>query len=162
MFCQACGAGIMEGARFCAGCGQPMGLAALQDQQRSRKFARHLQLLGCLWIAISVLNLLGAGALYVLSRANFLYINLPVLGSGLLPDLFQLLAWLVLLKSLAGFAAGFGLLERQPWARMLAMVLGCISLIKIPIGTALGIYTLWVLLPARNEAQYQKLATESL
>ena len=60
--------------------------------------------------------------------------------------------------SLAGIAAGWGLLQRQPWARMLAIVLGCISLFDMPFGTALGIYTLWVLLPAKSEEEYRQIA----
>jgi hypothetical protein len=44
---------------------------------------------------------------------------------------------------------------------MLAIVLGCISLIHFPLGTALGIYTLWVLIPEHAEAEYQRLARVS-
>ena len=49
-------------------------------------------------------------------------------------------------------------MERQPWARTLAIVLGCFSLLDMPFGTALGIYTLWVLLPARSEEEYRRIA----
>ena len=35
----------------------------------------------------------------------------------------------------------YGLIKREPWAKPLALVLGVISLINIPIGTALGIYS---------------------
>jgi len=41
---------------------------------------------------------------------------------------------------------------------MLTLILGCINLIKVPFGTALGIYTLWVLLPARAEQEYKQIA----
>ncbi|PYX36978.1 MAG: hypothetical protein DMG75_08590 [Acidobacteria bacterium] len=61
----------------------------------------------------------------------------------------------VLAKAGLGFVAGWGLLERQTWARILCLVLGFISLFNIPLGTALGIYTLWVLLPADSEREYQ-------
>ena len=60
--------------------------------------------------------------------------------------------------SLAGLAVGVGLLERRSWARVLAIVLGIISLIHMPFGTALGIYTLWVLMPAESEREYRRLA----
>jgi glucose uptake protein GlcU len=59
---------------------------------------------------------------------------------------------------LLGILAGWGLMDRQPWARTLAIVLGCIALMKISIGTALGIYTLWVLLPAESEQEYRRTA----
>jgi hypothetical protein len=41
---------------------------------------------------------------------------------------------------------------------MLAIVLGCISLIHFPLGTALGIYTLWVLVPEGADNEYKALA----
>jgi hypothetical protein len=41
---------------------------------------------------------------------------------------------------------------------MLAVIFGGISLIDIPFGTALGIYTLWVLLPAESEAEYRSMS----
>jgi hypothetical protein len=51
-----------------------------------------------------------------------------------------------------------GLLTRQPWARVPAIVLGVISLIEFPVGTAIGIYTLWALLPAASEREYREAA----
>lgn len=57
-----------------------------------------------------------------------------------------------------GLFAGWGLYNRQPWARTFTVVLGFISLIDIPFGTVLGIYTLWVLLPADAEAEYRRLS----
>jgi hypothetical protein len=38
------------------------------------------------------------------------------------------------------------------------MILGFISLFNIPFGTALGIYTLWVLLPAASDEEYRALS----
>ena len=58
----------------------------------------------------------------------------------------------------AGIITGWGLLERQPWARMLAIVLGCFNLVDMPFGTGLGVYTLWVLLPAKSEEEYRQIA----
>ena len=46
---------------------------------------------------------------------------------------------------LPGLFAGYGLLTRKSWARILAIVVGILSLLNFPIGTAIGIYTLWVL-----------------
>jgi hypothetical protein len=46
---------------------------------------------------------------------------------------------------LPGLLAGYGLLTRKPWARVLALVVGILSLINFPVGTAIGIYTVWVL-----------------
>jgi hypothetical protein len=58
---------------------------------------------------------------------------------------------LVLALSLPGLIAGFGLLRLRPWARILTIVLSALNLLSVPIGTALGIYGLWVLLQADTE-----------
>ena len=49
---------------------------------------------------------------------------------------------------------GYALLTRQPWGRVLAIIFGVIALIHFPLGTALGIYTLWVLAPRTSGDQY--------
>lgn len=53
-----------------------------------------------------------------------------------------------------GVLAGYGLLTLKPWARILAIVLSAIRLINIPIGTALGVYGLWVLFQKDTEALF--------
>jgi hypothetical protein len=49
------------------------------------------------------------------------------------------------LLAVPGLLAGYGLLKHKPWARILAMVVGILSLVNFPVGTAIGAYTLWVL-----------------
>jgi predicted Ser/Thr protein kinase len=41
---------------------------------------------------------------------------------------------------------GIGLLKRRGWARILVLIISILNLLNIPIGTAIGIYTIWVLL----------------
>jgi hypothetical protein len=50
------------------------------------------------------------------------------------------------LLSLPGLVVGYGLLKRRPWARIAAMVVGLLSCLHFPIGTLLGVYTLWAML----------------
>ena len=49
------------------------------------------------------------------------------------------------------------MLQREPWARTVALVLGFLSLFNIPFGTAIGVYTLWVLLPSQAEGEYEAM-----
>jgi uncharacterized membrane protein (DUF2068 family) len=53
--------------------------------------------------------------------------------------------------------AGWGLLERTQWGRVVAIVAAILCLIRIPLGTALGIATLILLLGYRNSALYEQL-----
>ncbi len=52
----------------------------------------------------------------------------------------------MLIVSAPSIIAGIGLLRFKPWARILGIIISVLHLINFPIGTALGIYGLWVLL----------------
>jgi len=47
--------------------------------------------------------------------------------------------------ALLGLLAGYGLLKRKKWGQILGIVDGMLNLFSIPVGTALGAYTLFVL-----------------
>ena len=58
----------------------------------------------------------------------------------------------VIIAALSGVcvAAGFGLLNGKPWARIVIIVLSILGLFKFPFGTILSIYSLWVLFNAET------------
>ena len=73
-----------------------------------------------------------------------------------------LVACLVLLLIFGGVTtllAGIGLLKLEPWGRILAIIISAIDLLNVPIGTALGIYGLWVLLDSQTEALFEHRGT---
>jgi hypothetical protein len=117
--------------------------------------AGHIRLLGILWLALSALRLVPGLILIVVSGGwQFLPPDLP----GFVAPLLAIFGGLLSLSGIAGIVAGWGLLAREPWARTLAIVIGCLNLIDLPFGTALGIYTLWVLLSGNAEQEYQRIA----
>ncbi|MGA9351114.1 MAG: hypothetical protein WBW48_20235 [Anaerolineae bacterium] len=48
--------------------------------------------------------------------------------------------------SVPDIIGGIGLLRRQSWARILVLILSVIKLINFPLGTIVGIYSIWVLM----------------
>ncbi|HEX8061354.1 MAG TPA: hypothetical protein VF473_10485 [Cyclobacteriaceae bacterium] len=40
--------------------------------------------------------------------------------------------------------AGIGLLVRASWAPIFSLIIGCLKLISFPIGTIIGIYSIWI------------------
>jgi hypothetical protein len=67
-------------------------------------------------------------------------------------------AWVVVVvRAGLALAAGWGLMERSEWGRIVAIVAAFLSLLKFPFGTALGIWTLVVLLGYRNSTLYEQL-----
>jgi hypothetical protein len=68
------------------------------------------------------------------------------------------LMWLMLtLRSLLAAAAGYGLMQHQPWGRLVAIIAAVLCILKFPFGTAMAIWTLVVLLGYRNQALYEQL-----
>ena len=51
---------------------------------------------------------------------------------------------------------GYGVLQHKTWARIFAIVLCAMSLIKIPFGTALGVYGLWIMFNKETESLFTK------
>ena len=154
MFCVRCGASLQDTAAFCPACGKAVGPAPLMPIQG--RIAGHTRLLGILWIALSAFRLVpGVFLLSFFGRGwSFLPPEVPFFVHGVL----QTVGALFLASAIVGIIAGWGLLERQSWARMLTIVLGFLNLIDLPFGTALGAYTLWVLLPAQSEAEYRQIS----
>lgn len=55
------------------------------------------------------------------------------------------------LIAIPSFLAMWGLLHFRPWARILAIILAVLHIFSFPFGTALAIYTLWVLLSSETQ-----------
>ena len=74
------------------------------------------------------------------------------------PGAFFSLGIVLALFGVLHLVLAWGLFEREPWARFLGLALGFLALLRFPLGTALGIYTLWVLLPENSGSEYDRLA----
>jgi hypothetical protein len=56
-----------------------------------------------------------------------------------------LLGVVVLLLSLPDLVTASGVLLRRPWAPMVALLTSMLTLFNAPIGTTIGLYTIWAL-----------------
>ena len=161
MFCHVCGGRIQPGQQHCGVCGTAVGgFQAPQGVTPARsRVASHVRNLGIVWIVFSALRVLPVIGMHWLRPFGFGE-GAPYWGGfpGHLLGILHVLAAVSALLGLLGILVGWGLLTRQPWARVVAIVFGCIALVHIPFGTALGVYTLWVLLPAESEREYRQTA----
>jgi hypothetical protein len=160
MYCDHCGGQLQAGAPRCGRCGKTV-LGSI-ELRRSR-VREHVRLVGILWIAYSALHVVAGIAVIIVAQTifgNVIHVQHgppPEVAVWLRP-LLTVVGWLILAKAAAGFLAGWGLLQREDWARTVALVMGFVALLNVPIGTALGIYTLWVLLPSQSDDEYKALA----
>jgi len=110
-----------------------------------RQMQLHVKIVGWLHIVANALLLVGGIVMFFFLVGLAVFIDdpeaLPILSIvGTVGGL------LMVVLAIPGLIAGFGLLKRQNWARILALVLAIFALPNFPVGTAMGVYTGFVLL----------------
>jgi hypothetical protein len=114
------------------------------DQFDHEDMKIHVPLLGWLYVAGHAIFLLfGICGLLLLSGIGG--ISGDPIANRVLTLIGTFGAVFFTLLALPGLLAGFGLIKREPWARILALVLAFLNLVNFPLGTALGIYAFFVL-----------------
>lgn len=112
---------------------------------RERQMQTHVKVLGWLYIVLGILGILTAIVAFVLIAGGGLISgdNTAITVTMIVGTIVGAIIFLI---SAPGVVAGIGLLYYQNWARILALILGIINMPGFPVGTALGAYSLWVLL----------------
>lgn len=105
---------------------------------------QHINLLGWLNIGLNV---------FMLVMAVFIYMFMMGIGVatgdlealGIMSVVGGFTGLILVATSIPGIIAGVGLLKQKPWARILAMIVAALGIMNFPYGTAMAVYTFWVL-----------------
>jgi hypothetical protein len=174
MFCSGCGQAIVAGQQVCTHCGRPtvgppppapplvpnFAFELANYSNRIRALSTVWFIYGGLSLALGIVGLafansfLNGGGFWMhgpWARNGFPF------NPGFGPAIIHFAWIMVILRSSLAFVAGYGLMERAPWGRVLAIVAAFLSILKIPLGTALAIWTLVTLLGYRNTSLYDQL-----
>jgi len=160
MFCNHCGSPIAPDQSFCSHCGKSTTGARIASAARIR-VAEHVHVLAILWFVDGALLLLPAFIMAVLAAivtAPMAWHRIDNVGFVLAPGLFVGLCVIFLVSAALRFIAGWGLLKMERWGRVFALVMSFLNLIHVPFGTALGVYTLFVLLPDAAGDEYRQIS----
>ena len=102
---------------------------------------KHIQLLGIIYIAYHSIGLVFASVVWgILSGIGFM--SGDPQAAGILALVGTFVAGLLLSLSVPGIVGGVGILKGWWWSRYLVLVLGVFNLVRVPLGTILGVYTL--------------------
>ncbi|MBV9146780.1 MAG: hypothetical protein JO065_12750 [Acidobacteria bacterium] len=154
MYCNSCGSALQPDQSACGRCG-----TAVVGRIVLNRVEHHVKLLGILWTVYAVFEAIGACVLFIIANTIFGRYNGD--HPAFLHPLMTGIAIFLLIKGALSLMAGIGLIERQRWGRVLSLVMAFIALLNLPFGTALGVYTLWVLMSPQAEAQYLRMATSA-
>jgi hypothetical protein len=177
MTCSACGNTFAQEARFCPRCGAPATAAPPfvpvpppaygVPYLPYNRVARNLQTLSILWLVYATWRFLTglAGVIFLHGffgnhfgpnhwghdnwNFGFAHFGFENLWPFALTSLMLSVACAVLV--------GYALYTRRPWARVLAIIFGILALFHPMLGTALGIYTLYVMAPSLSGAEYDAM-----
>ena len=115
-----------------------------------KNMEKHVPILGTLFIAYHIPIIIAA-----------LIVFTAVVGGGIIsgdPEAIGIttivgtsITFFLMLFAIPGLICGIGILKRLKWARVFSLIVGCLNLLSIPFGTALGIYTIWFMIS--DEAQ---------
>jgi hypothetical protein len=166
MFCSGCGRALEQGKIVCPQCSRPVApqvppvpgfefvLAA---------YASKIRVLGILWLVYAGLSLIAgfAGLAFAdafLSRGFGPWMNGHGPQMWFFPALLRF-AWIFVTgRAVLAAIAGWGLLERTQWGRIVAIVAAILNLFHFfPLGLAIGIATLIILIGTRNWMLYEEL-----
>jgi hypothetical protein len=115
--------------------------------------SKHVTLVGVLQIVYHALTFVAGLVVLGVSSAIAAAVGQAsgdVCSAAVLTTIGSVVAVFFIVLAIPGIVAGIGLLQGKSWARVLALIVGAIGLLDVPVGTALGIYTFWVLM--RDEA----------
>jgi hypothetical protein len=165
MYCSGCGHALAAGQGFCPQCGRTVappappipGMNFLVDA-----YGGKIKTLSIFWFIYAGLKflaaLLGDVILHFARHWEWQHgqwNGFPFHWLG--PAIAGLGIFFAFMSAALALAAGWGLMERAPWGRFVALVAAFLNILNFPFGTALGIFTLVLLLGYRNNTLYQEL-----
>jgi hypothetical protein len=115
---------------------------------------KHITVLGVLYIVFGVLGLIIGGFLFILITGAGLFSG-DEQAMAITAIVGTALAFIIFIFSVPEIIGGIFLLKRKSWARILVLVLGFLNLLDIPVGTSLGIYTIWVLMKDESNKYFE-------
>jgi len=115
---------------------------------------RHINVIASLRIGFSILGLLIGGVIFTVLYFVGDFVD-DQEAETVLTIVANVVMVLILILSIPGIIAGIGLFKRKEWARILTLILSVLDLFNIPIGTAIGAYSIWALVQPEVVEQFK-------
>ena len=108
------------------------------------KMQKHVTVVAALQVGFSLFGIIAAFIVFIVLREvthfaedqEAMYVLWAV---GTYVPLF------LILLSIPGLIGGIGLFKYKSWARILVLIVSALDLLSIPVGTIIGVYSIWVL-----------------
>jgi hypothetical protein len=108
------------------------------------KMEKHLTVVAALQVGFSILGIVAAIVVYTVLMSVARFVDERE-AMHVLPLVAKWVSLFLLIVSVPGLIGGIGLFMKKMWSRYLVLVISMFDLFNIPIGTAIAIYSIWVL-----------------
>ena len=110
---------------------------------------KHINVVATLQIVYSILGLIIATTIFILFHVigDFADDHEAEFVLSIIANVIMVISFIV---SLPGILAGIGLFKRKEWARVLTLIISVLNLFSFPIGTGIGVYSIWALVQPEN------------
>lgn len=116
---------------------------------------RHINVIAALQIGLAILGLFIAGLIFTFFHllGDFVDDNEANMVLGIIANVIMAVS---IIFSVPGILAGIGLFKRKEWARILTLIISVINLMSFPLGTAVGVYSIWALVNPEVIEEFKK------
>lgn len=128
---------------------------------KENNYRTHQKILGAVIIAYSAMNIFGGVSIIAAMTFVHTFVHEPDLVDLVL-ILSKMIGISLLVISVPALVAGIGLLKEQDWAKPFSLVIGIIYLLFFPVGTMIGIYSIWLSTQQVIKEKAPVLATDLL
>ncbi|MCX6334792.1 MAG: hypothetical protein NT092_10910 [Bacteroidia bacterium] len=128
----------------------------MEDSIRMKK---HVTIVAAIHIGFAILGLIAALFAFFLMDFAKGFIpedEIPGTVMKLISGLMATIPLVVGVISTLRLVGGIGLLSQHMWARYVIIVVSALGLLKIPIGTLTGVYSLWVLMQTETVKLFER------
>jgi hypothetical protein len=115
-------------------------------KMETNKMKQHVSFVGAIHVGFGILGLLGALTVFIIFNFAQGFVVEEPLAEEIISFLGGTISILIMFFASLGIIGGIGLFSYKPWARILVMIVSAINCLNIPIGTAKGVYSIWVLM----------------
>jgi hypothetical protein len=107
---------------------------------------KHVTFVAALHIGFSIIGIFGAFALFFIFRFAGSFVEDVDVANYVLHFIGIFLPFVIISVSIFGLLGGIGLLGYRKWARIIILIVSAADCVNIPLGTLVGIYSIWTLM----------------
>ncbi len=120
---------------------------------------KHINIVAALQIGFSIFGILFAFLIYAILNLVGDFTDEPE-ANVILSIVANAIATVFIILAIPGIIGGIGLFKRKEWARILVLILSVLDLFHFPVGTAVGVYSIWALVQPEVVAEFGKQHTD--